>query len=81
MDWLTSGAEAVVEITGLRNPCNQIEAFGAGLLREVLERREDGSLVRKTGVMIVVLAGGVVRPGDGIRLSLPSAPHRALEPV
>jgi MOSC domain-containing protein YiiM len=75
------GATAHLRITGLRNPCHQIEAFGAGLLREVLDRREDGSLVRKTGVMSVVLAGGVVRPGDGIRLGLPSTPYRALEPV
>lgn len=75
------GETVRLQITGLRNPCNQIEAFGAGLLREVLDRRDDGSLVRKTGVMSVVLRGGVVRPGDGIRLSLPSAPYRALEPV
>ncbi|MCB1552785.1 MAG: MOSC domain-containing protein [Xanthomonadales bacterium] len=78
---LQLGASARVRITGLRNPCNQIEDFGAGLLREVLDRNEHGELVRKTGVMGIVVADGEIRPGDAIRLLLPQPPHRPLAPV
>lgn len=75
------GATAVVEITGLRNPCRQIDDFQAGLMQAVLERKADGGLIRKTGVMAVVRAGGVVYAGDHLRVELPSGPHVALEPV
>jgi MOSC domain-containing protein YiiM len=78
---LRIGADAVVEITGLRNPCAQIEAFAPGLLAQVVERRPDGALVRKAGVMGVVLAGGTVRSGDPISVELPAEPHVALAPV
>jgi MOSC domain-containing protein YiiM len=78
---LLLGAEAVVEVTGLRNPCTQLDDFQPGLMRAVLGRDEHGAVVRKAGVMGIVLAGGVVRPGDAIRVELPSPPHRALEPV
>ena len=78
---LRLGASAVVEITGLRNPCQQIEAFKAGLLSKVLVKADDGSLVRKTGVMGVVRASGVVHPGDRITIDLPALPHVALERV
>lgn len=78
---LQLGDTARVRITGLRSPCNQIEDFGAGLLREVLGRNEQGELVRKTGVMGVVLQGGTVQAGDAITLTLPALPRRALTPV
>lgn len=78
---LRLGAEALVEITGLRNPCVQIEAFQPGLLKAVLGRDADGKLIRKAGVMAIVLEGGEVRPGDSIEISLPALPHRALERV
>ncbi|MBS3940232.1 MAG: GNAT family N-acetyltransferase [Actinobacteria bacterium] len=78
---LTLGASAVVELTGLRNPCYQLDVFQPGLKRAVLGRAEDGSLVRKTGVMAIVARGGVVRAGDPIEVTLPPAPHVALEPV
>ncbi|CAD5251191.1 MOSC domain-containing protein YiiM [Bosea sp. 62] len=78
---LRLGAEALVEITGLRNPCVQIEAFQPGLLKAVLGRDADGKLIRKAGVMAIVLEGGEVRPGDSIGISLPALPHRALERV
>ncbi len=68
------GTTAVVEITGLRNPCAQLERLQPGLLAAVLDRTPDGRLVRKAGVMGVVLAGGEVRPGDGITLELPAEP-------
>lgn len=78
---LRLGAQALVEITGLRNPCVQIEAFQPGLLKAVLGRNADGKLIRKAGIMGIVLQGGEVRPGDSIEVSLPALPHRALERV
>lgn len=75
------GSTAVVHITGLRNPCAQIENYRPGLLAAVLDRAPDGALIRKAGIMGVVLSGGVVRPGDAIRVELPAGPHRALQRV
>jgi MOSC domain-containing protein YiiM len=75
------GAEAVVEITGLRNPCVQIDRFQSGLMSAVLDRDDKGALVRKSGVMGIVVAGGDVTPGDVIRVELPPEPHVALAPV
>jgi MOSC domain-containing protein YiiM len=75
------GATAVVEVTGLRNPCTQLDGIQEGLMEATLDRDENGGLVRKAGVMGIVLSGGEVRAGDPIRVELPSEPHRALEPV
>lgn len=78
---LRLGVDAVVEVTGLRNPCAQLEGISRGLMSAVLDRDEQGGLVRKAGVMGIVLAGGEVQAGDAIRVEMPGAPHRALEPV
>ncbi|MCV2368112.1 MOSC domain-containing protein [Roseateles oligotrophus] len=78
---LMIGAEAVVELTGLRNPCGQIENFLPGLLAAVLDRGPEGQLIRKAGVMGVVLAGGEVKPRDQIRIELPQGEQRPLERV
>jgi MOSC domain-containing protein YiiM len=75
------GDTAVVEITGLRNPCAQLDGIKAGLMAATLARDERGQLIRKAGVMAIVCAGGEVRPGDPIRVELPPTPHRGLEPV
>lgn len=75
------GDEAVLEVTGLRNPCVQIDVFQDGLLKQVVGRDEAGNLIRKAGIMSVVRQGGVVRPGDGITVKLPDGPHRPLERV
>jgi MOSC domain-containing protein YiiM len=75
------GASAVVEITGLRNPCVQIDNFQKGLMAATLDKDADGNLVRKAGVMSIVVAGGDIRPGDAIRVEMPAAPHRPLQPV
>lgn len=75
------GGEAVVELTGLRNPCAQIEAFRPGLLALVLRHDPALGVVRRAGVMGVVASGGVVRPGDRITVATPAGPHRALERV
>lgn len=78
---LQLGDEAIVEITGLRNPCAQLDAFQPGLMQATLARDAAGGLVRKAGVMAIVRAGGEVRPGDAIRIALPDEPHRPLEVV
>ena len=75
------GVEAVVEITGLRNPCKQLDSFQPGLMKATLDRDSDGNLVRKAGVMGIVLAGGEVRPGDLIHVHLPTGAPQPLEPV
>ncbi len=75
------GASAVVEVTGLRNPCAQLDGLQPGLMAATLGRDAAGNLVRKAGVMGVVLIGGEVRPGDPIRVELPWPPHRPLERV
>jgi MOSC domain-containing protein YiiM len=78
---LTLGLDAVIELTGLRNPCVQLDHYQQGLMAAVLDRDEHGELVRKSGVMAVVLAGGVVRAGDPIAIELPPLPHERLKPV
>jgi MOSC domain-containing protein YiiM len=78
---LRLGDRAVIELTGLRNPCVQLDGIAPGLMAATLERREDGELVRKAGVMAIVLEGGEVRPGDRVELELPAAPHAPLVPV
>lgn len=78
---LTLGDGAVVEITGLRNPCVQLDRFRPGLMAAVLDRDQQGNLVRKAGVMAVVLTSGDVRPGDAVSVELPPPPHAPLGPV
>ncbi|HLZ67511.1 MAG TPA: MOSC domain-containing protein [Aliidongia sp.] len=78
---LRLGPAALVEVTGLRNPCHQIDRFQPGLMAAVLGRDEAGALVRKAGIMAIVLAGGEVRPGDAVEITLPPQPHRPLAPV
>jgi MOSC domain-containing protein YiiM len=75
------GATAVVEVTGLRNPCVQLDRLRPGLMAATLGRDGRGRLIRKAGVMAIVLADGDVRPGDAIRVELPPGPHRPLMPV
>ena len=75
------GTDAVVEVTGLRNPCIQLDRFRKGLMEATLGRDANGALIRKAGVMAIVLAGGEIRPGDPIRPTPPEGPHRPLMPV
>ncbi|MGA3002054.1 MAG: MOSC domain-containing protein [Acetobacteraceae bacterium] len=75
------GDEAVVELTGLRNPCVQLDRFSKGLMAAVLDRDVDGGLVRKAGVMGIVMQSGEVRSGDPIGVELPEGPYRPLMPV
>ncbi|MFE7034779.1 MOSC domain-containing protein [Streptomyces sp. NPDC057621] len=78
---LRLGDEAVVEVTGLRNPCAQIDTFQKGLMKQVVGRGEDGRARFRSGIMSVVVAGGVVRPGDPVEVELPAGPHLPLEIV
>lgn len=78
---LRVGAQATVEVTGLRNPCFQLNGFQPELMRAVLDHDEAGGLVRKAGIMAIVLVGGQVAPGDGIGVELPPPPHLRLERV
>lgn len=78
---LAVGDDAVVEITGLRNPCSQINGLSKGLMKELVYVDDDGATVRLAGVMSIVVAGGEVRPGDGIRVILPQGPHEPLQAV
>jgi MOSC domain-containing protein YiiM len=78
---LHMGSSAVVKLTGLRSPCSQLDRFQAGLMSAVLGRTAEGKLVRKAGVMAVVIASGIVQPDDAITVTLPAEPHRPLDRV
>jgi MOSC domain-containing protein YiiM len=78
---LRIGRQAVLQVTGLRNPCWQIDAFRRGLLSAVVEHASDQSVVRKCGIMAVVEVGGLVRPNDPVVCHLPPPPHRRLQVV
>lgn len=75
------GEAAIIELTGLRNPCTQLDDFQAGLMNAVLSRDSSGKLIRKSGVMGIVLVGGVIQPGDSIQIHYPAKPHEGLERV
>jgi MOSC domain-containing protein YiiM len=75
------GPDAVVEVTGLRNPCRQLDKLQPGLMAATLARDAEGNLIRKAGIMGIVLEGGEVRGGDRIRVELPSQPLQPLAPV
>ena len=75
------GDAAIIEVTGLRNPCHQLNKLRPGLMAATLDRDAAGNLIRKAGVMAVVIEGGLVRAGDRIGVELPAAPHLPLKPV
>ena len=68
----------MVEITGLRNPCRQLDRFQPGLMAAMLDRDEQGNAIIKSGIMGIVLSGGEVRAGDPIEVELPPEPHQPL---
>ena len=75
------GEEAVIELTALRSPCVQIDNFQKGILKEVIDRDDQGKMIRKIGVMGIVTAGGTVKPSEIITIEMPDLPHRKLEYV
>jgi len=78
---LLLGQRAEVEVTGLRSPCAQLDRIAPGLMAATLDHNAAGNLVRKAGIMAIVLSEGEVRPGDPIRVQLPPEPHQPLQPV
>lgn len=78
---LQFGDQAIVEVTGLRNPCKQLNDYQSGLMNAVLGRDDEGNLIRKAGIMGVVLTSGSVKAGDAILVTLPQAPFERLERV
>jgi MOSC domain-containing protein YiiM len=75
------GPAAIVEVKGLRNPCGQLDGLQPGLMAATLDKDSDGNLIRKAGVMAIVIASGEVKPGDAIHVELPDGPHERLAPV
>ena len=78
---LRLGPDALIEITGLRNQCRQLNTFQSGLMNATLDRDAEGNLVRKAGIMAIVLTSGDIKPGDAIAVELPPEPRQKLEPV
>ncbi len=78
---LSIGHEAVIEVTGLRNPCYQLDDFQPGLMAAVLARDAQARLIRKSGIMGIIRVAGEVRPGDKIHVDLPPLPYRELDRV
>ncbi|MDF1695673.1 MAG: MOSC domain-containing protein [Saprospiraceae bacterium] len=78
---LAIGTDAIIEVTGLRNPCNQLNDLQAGLTNAVLEKETDGTLIRKSGIMGIVIQSGEVKPGDPIKIEYPERPFIALDRV
>ena len=78
---LLIGETAVLEVTGLRNPCHQLEGIQEGLMKAVLDRDEHNNLIRKAGIMAIVIHGGIIRTGDPITVKLPKKPYVALDKV
>ena len=71
---------AAVRVTGLRNPCGQLNGLKDGLMNACVYKDAAGNTVRLAGVMAVVLASGEIKPEDEIEVEAP-AEFRALEPV
>lgn len=78
---LRLGADAEIEITGLRNPCHQLDGFRAGLMQALLPRDENGKVTLRGGIMAVVVRGGTVHIDDAVAVTLPTPPHQALQRV
>lgn len=78
---LLIGSQAVVRVTGLRDPCRQIDRFRPGLLKVAIGRDQKGQVLIKAGIMSVVTTGGIIRTGDTIEVELPAPPHQRLECV
>ncbi|MCG8328000.1 MAG: MOSC domain-containing protein [Chitinophagales bacterium] len=78
---LSIGTASKIKITGLRNPCNQINSIQNGLMQALIDKDEEGNIIRKAGIMGIVLEGGAVNVGDEILVELPAEPHMKLEKV
>jgi len=79
--FLKIGKTVKIEVTGLRNPCKQLDSLQAGLMKAVLDKDKEGNLIRKAGIMGIVLEGGKIKNGDEIEIELPPKPYIKLEVV
>lgn len=75
------GAQVKIQVTGLRNPCDQLNGLQEGLMKAVLDKDKEGNLIRKAGIMGIVIQGGEIILGDPIEVSYPPKPYQALERV
>ncbi|MEM7591182.1 MAG: MOSC domain-containing protein [Cyanobacteria bacterium P01_A01_bin.83] len=75
------GKEAIIQVTGLRNPCGQLNSIQAGLKAAVLDKDIQGNIIRKAGIMGIVLTSGEISIDDTIKIELPPQPHHPLEKV
>ena len=73
--------DSVIELTGLRNPCAQINTFREGLLAAFRSESPGGETIRRAGIMAIVINGGVVHTGDEIRIEIPHGNTEPLRPV
>jgi len=73
--------EALIEVTGLRNPCKYLNQIAPGLLKACIGKWEDGTILPKTGIMGVVINGGDIKPGDDIHIMATDRPYERLKPV
>ena len=78
---LRFGPQAMIQVTGLRNPCSQLDSYQKGLTAAVLDKDENGRVIRKAGIMAIVVKGGEIRCNDSIEIELPPAPHQPLSIV
>ena len=78
---LNIGDQVQLKVTGLREPCWQIDSYNKGLLKKVVSKDQDGNIIRKTGVMTMVKSGGIVKKGDDIEVIMPKEPYYKLEVV
>ena len=72
------GPTAIVELTGLRSPCKQMNTLRPGLMKASFV---PGTRRHRAGVMAVVLEAGTLSAADTIHVELPPEPHIALRPV
>jgi len=73
--------EAVIEVTGLRNPCKYLNDIATGLMKACIGTHDDGTIFPQSGVMGIILADGEIKAGDDIRIMTPPEPHKRLKPV
>lgn len=78
---LALGDDAIIVLTGLRDPCAQIDRHREGLRAAVAFDPGEGPKLFRDGAMAMVVRGGVVRTGDPIGVALPPEPHHPMRKV
>jgi hypothetical protein len=73
---LALGPTAAVELRGLRTPCVLVDRFRKGLLKALVRKGEQPRF--RAGVMGVVREGGILFPGNPVKVTISPAPWQAL---